>query len=180
MGGYFQKPTNLMRISESQLQENAIKFADLHQIFHVLDLMGSTPWRINKNVLKVVEYIWEEGGGQGEIPLKNYDYSNYVYQYQIDECRSREEKQKLMRKLQNQRDLHSLRCDFTLKLNIATAFKDVGKIYFPQNIDFRGRIYPICPHLNHIGADICRGLLEFAEGKPIGICNLLIILFILL
>jgi DNA-directed RNA polymerase len=30
------------------------------------------------------------------------------------------------------------------------------------------RVYPISPHLNHIGADICRGLLEFAEGKPLG------------
>lgn len=35
-------------------------------------------------------------------------------------------------------------------------------------MDFRGRVYPIPPHLNHMGADINRGLLEFAEGKPLG------------
>lgn len=41
-------------------------------------------------------------------------------------------------------------------------------IYFPHNIDFRGRAYPIPPHLNHIGDDLSRGLMVFAESKPLG------------
>lgn len=24
------------------------------------------------------------------------------------------------------------------------------------------------PHLNHLGSDICRGLLQFAQAKPLG------------
>lgn len=35
-------------------------------------------------------------------------------------------------------------------------------------MDFRGRVYPIPPHLNHMGADMSRGLLSFAEGKKLG------------
>jgi len=35
-------------------------------------------------------------------------------------------------------------------------------------MDFRGRVYPIPPHLNHMGADINRGLLEFSEAKTLG------------
>ena len=70
--------------------------------------------------------------------------------------------------MQAQRDLHSLRCDFMLKLNVAKGFSDISKIYYPHNVDFRGRVYPIPPHLNHMGADLARGLLEFSEGKPIG------------
>jgi DNA-directed RNA polymerase len=168
IGGYYQKPTNLMRIHESMLQERSIKFADLQPTFNVLDIISETPWRINKKVLKVVEAIWEEGGGAGEIPLRHYNYENYVYQYQLQECKDYAEKSKLMKKIQMQRDIHSLRCDFTLKLNVAKAFLNMERIYFPHNIDFRGRIYPIPPHMNHISADICRGMLEFAEGKPIG------------
>ncbi|KVH92612.1 hypothetical protein Ccrd_005344 [Cynara cardunculus var. scolymus] len=34
--------------------------------------------------------------------------------------------------------------------------------------DFRGRAYPMHPYLNHLGSDLCRGILEFAEGRPIG------------
>jgi DNA-directed RNA polymerase len=35
-------------------------------------------------------------------------------------------------------------------------------------MDFRGRAYPIPPHLNHIGDDLCRGLMLFADAKPLG------------
>ena len=35
-------------------------------------------------------------------------------------------------------------------------------------MDFRGRVYPIPPHLNHMGADLNRGILEFSEAKRLG------------
>ena len=38
----------------------------------------------------------------------------------------------------------------------------------PHNLDFRGRAYPIPPHFNHIGDDLSRALLLFAEGRPLG------------
>ena len=53
-------------------------------------------------------------------------------------------------------------------VQVAEAFKDDEAIYFPHNLDFRGRAYPMHPHLNHLGNDLCRGLLEFAQGKPLG------------
>ncbi len=64
-------------------------------------------------------------------------------------------------------ELHSLRCDAQLKYWVAEKFiEDV--IYFPCNLDFRGRAYPIPPNLSHLGSDLCRGLLSFAEAKPLG------------
>lgn len=35
-------------------------------------------------------------------------------------------------------------------------------------MDFRGRAYPIPPTLNHLGNDLCRGLLQFDAAKPLG------------
>ncbi len=55
-----------------------------------------------------------------------------------------------------------------MKLNQADQFKNFKKIYFPYNVDFRGRAYPIPPHLSNIGSDLCRGMLTFAESKPLG------------
>ncbi len=55
-----------------------------------------------------------------------------------------------------------------LKLAIAQSFERVDRFYFPQNVDFRGRVYPIPPHFNHIGNDLSRGLLSFSEGQPLG------------
>ena len=46
--------------------------------------------------------------------------------------------------------------------------KNEKKIYFPHNLDFRGRAYTMHVHLNHIGSDLCRGLLRFEEKKPLG------------
>lgn len=46
--------------------------------------------------------------------------------------------------------------------------KDEEGFYYPHNLDFRGRAYPMHPYLNHLGSDLCRGILEFAEGRPLG------------
>ena len=46
--------------------------------------------------------------------------------------------------------------------------KDEEGFYYPHNVDFRGRAYPMPPYLNHLGSDLCRGILEFAEGRPLG------------
>jgi len=78
------------------------------------------------------------------------------------------EKLKLLKEHQNNKDNHSLRCEFLLRLSIARSFKNVNEIYFPHNMDFRGRVYPIPPHLNHMGADLNRGMLEFSDAKRVG------------
>ena len=64
--------------------------------------------------------------------------------------------------------LTSDRPTFLLRLQVAKDFYDCSHIFFPHSVDFRGRAYPVPPHLNHQGPDICRGLLEFAETKPLG------------
>lgn len=40
--------------------------------------------------------------------------------------------------------------------------------WLPHNMDFRGRVYPVPPHLSHLGADLSRAILVFAKGEPLG------------
>ena len=35
-----------------------------------LDILGSTPWRINQFVLKIAQRLWESGGGMLEMPSR--------------------------------------------------------------------------------------------------------------
>jgi DNA-directed RNA polymerase len=50
----------------------------------------------------------------------------------------------------------------------ASAGRDGRRgFYFPQSCDFRGRVYPTPFMLQIQGDDLQRGLLEFADGKPI-------------
>jgi len=52
-------------------------------------------------------------------------------------------------------EMYSLWCDALYKLSLAQHFRD--KIFWlPHNMDFRGRVYPIAPHLNHLGSDLSR------------------------
>lgn len=63
---------------------------------------------------------------------------------------------KLIKKIKlHNNNMNSLRCDLKLKLAVARDFQD-EKLFFPHNLDFRGRSYPIPAHLNHMGPDICR------------------------
>jgi DNA-directed RNA polymerase len=64
--------------------------------------------------------------------------------------------------------LSSLRYSAILKLDQAEKFRYFDKIYFPYNLDFRGRAYPVPAHLSNVGSDLCRGVLRFAEAKPLG------------
>ena len=62
----------------------------------------------------------------------------------------------------------SLRRDFEYKMAVARMYASEPAIFFPHTVDFRGRAYPMHPHLNHLGGDISRGLLLFATGRKLG------------
>ena len=53
-------------------------------------------------------------------------------------------------------------------MQVAQQFRDEPGMWFPHNMDFRGRAYPMPPHLNHLGSDTSRGILQFAEGRALG------------
>ena len=53
------------------------------------------------------------------------------------------------------------------QLALADLYKDYERIYFPHNLDFRGRVYPLT-QLSPQGTDFCKSLLEFADGHPLG------------
>ena len=54
-GGYLQQDVPIMRMQGSKLQRSALERADIKEICEVLNLMGDTPWRINKRVLEILE-----------------------------------------------------------------------------------------------------------------------------
>ena len=112
-----------------------------------------------------MEYVWSIGGGLGEVPKRFIE--RVITPEMIKEAPFRE-KLKLLKEHQQNKESHGLRCEWLLSLSIAQSFKSCDKIYFPHNCDFRGRVYPVPPHLNHMGPDINRGMLNFAEGKRLG------------
>ena len=64
-------------------------------------------------------------------------------------------------------NLHSQKCTARLQLDVASEHRE-RRFFFPYNVDFRGRAYPVSPYLSHIGDDLCRGVLVFDERRPLG------------
>lgn len=143
----------------------------LDDVFNGLDALGSVSWKINRDVFDVVAQVWNSGEAIADIPPKDslLDPVQAEVPPDVDtEPRARDTyRNRLKVALQARRAAHSTRCDLNYKLEIARAFRD-ETFYFPHNLDFRGRAYPIPPNLSHIGDDMCRGLLLFGEAKTLG------------
>ncbi|KAI1795428.1 DNA/RNA polymerase [Ganoderma leucocontextum] len=172
-GGYFYNRSWAMRFKDSREQEVYLRHASeagrLELVFAGLDVLGSTPWLINRRVFDVVLEVWNSGERFCKIPPavpvepepvrpENMDTDNKAKSVFLQR-----QKQWIQAKAAN----HSDRCSVNYKVDIARAFLG-DTIYFPHNVDFRGRAYPIPPHLSHIGDDLSRGLLMFQEKKALG------------
>ncbi len=96
IGGYYLKPTNVMRVQESS-QEECLKHADLTKVFNVLDVLGETGWAINRPILEVMEALWEEGGGRAELPKRQIASLGKIFDYQIRETNDIKQKRMFMK-----------------------------------------------------------------------------------
>ncbi|XP_044480986.1 DNA-directed RNA polymerase 2, chloroplastic/mitochondrial-like [Mangifera indica] len=169
-GAHLFLPSYVMRVHGVRQQREAVKRAprkQLEPVFEALNTLGNTKWRINKKVLSIVDRVWSGGGrladlvDRNDIPLPEEPDTE-------DEALLRKWKWKVRNVKKENRERHSQRCDTELKLSVARRMKDEEGFYYPHNLDFRGRAYPMHPYLNHLGSDLCRGILEFAEGRPLG------------
>lgn len=136
-------------------------------VFEALNTLGSTKWRVNKRVLSIVDRIWSNGGRLADL-VDRTDVPVPEKPDTEDETLLKNWKWHLRAAKKKNSERHSQRCDVELKLAVARKMKDEEGFYYPHNLDFRGRAYPMHPYLNHLGSDLCRGVLEFAEGRPLG------------
>ncbi|OQR78109.1 DNA-directed RNA polymerase, partial [Tropilaelaps mercedesae] len=140
----------------------------LYPVLDALNVLSKCPWIINKPMLELITQVFLANGNTeldipqppGAIPVPPSPASV-----------PKQEKNKAMRELIFYRrqcnEAYSLWCDMLYKLSIAHHFKD-SVFWFPHNMDFRGRVYPCPPHFNHMGGDVVRSCLLFAQGKPLG------------
>jgi len=59
-----------MKFYDNFLHKEALEISDLKRVFDVLDFLGAQSWKVNKTIFKIIEEIWEEGGGKAKIPFK--------------------------------------------------------------------------------------------------------------
>lgn len=117
-----------MRYKDSVEQQSYMKRAseqgNVELVYAGLDVLGSTPWKINKKIFDVVLEVWNAGYGLGKLPPAVYPHpepqppadnnmkDRALYMYNL--------------KLYNQEKAnnHSSRCNVNYKIEIARAVSE--------------------------------------------------------
>ncbi|NXJ02685.1 RPOM protein, partial [Psophia crepitans] len=171
-GAFVLNDTKLMRLVDGAIQHQLLldqcPLVNLHPVLDALNQLGNCAWKINQPVLDIIISIFNDKGNEkldipppiSEAPKPPAALSNFS-------TLSKSQKHELLLCKKKAAEMHSLRMDALYKLSIANYVRD-KVFWFPHNMDFRGRTYPCPPYFNHLGNDVTRAILLFAEGRPLG------------
>lgn len=171
--GRLQGHANLIRLqdcTESYVKtyQERLQTLDMSQVYEAVNAYQSTAYHINQRVYDVLSVIIEELGGDmagiprmtplDEIPAIPVDADkDTIHQYKR-RCVDRIHRE-IARKTKSIR--------FLTTLAAAKKYKDYPEIYFPVNMDWRGRLYPMPTAITPQGDDMQKSLLEFAHPAEI-------------
>ncbi|XP_047394053.1 DNA-directed RNA polymerase, mitochondrial [Sciurus carolinensis] len=174
-GAFLLSPTKLMRAVEGTTQHQRLLEhcppSNLHGALDTLTQLGNCAWRVNGQVLDLVLELFRDKGcsrlGVPPPPSEAPRPRESHLPPGAPPARKAELRRELASCLKVAREMHSLRADALYRLSLAQHLRH-RVFWLPHNMDFRGRTYPCPPHFNHLGSDLARALLEFAEGRPLG------------
>ena len=116
-----------MRFKDCQEQQSYLHHAsslgNLELVYAGLDVLGSTPWQINRKIFDIVLQVWNSGERLCKIPPAVYDKSepekpeNYDTDVQAKSIHC----QRLKSHVQDKANNHSERCSVNYKIEISRA-----------------------------------------------------------
>lgn len=136
-----------------------------------LNAISQTPWQINEAVFEVAAAALEREVVD-VLPVEPYidipelmDADEWAKMSSSERGAVRSQRRRIHDK--NNKNEAKREAMFRV-LNVAESFLDVPAFYFPHMLDFRGRAYPLPQDLQPQAYDFARGLLQFADAKPLG------------
>lgn len=137
-------------------------------VYGALNALQATSWQINRRVLDVMQYLWDQGTCVGEnmvqqepldLPIKpGKDAGEEVWKSYAQAA--------AIIHGENRTSV-SQRYAFQAALGLATEYRDAPAIHFGWYCDFRGRMYPMQQRLNPQGSENAKALLTFSKTVPI-------------
>lgn len=155
--------------SMSPEHREGLQRADLSAVYAAVNHLQERAWRVNKPVLNVMKTLWEEGARLAGMPPRE-DFalpSTAGVDWDAPLEKAGWKRAAAIVHTRNNK-LVSKRLAFQGRLWIAERFAEEERFFFPWQLDWRGRAYPMAERLNPQGEDADRALLAFADGKRIG------------
>lgn len=171
-GGYYinlKKPLQLVRMSAKDC-DALYSDVDMPTVYKAVNAIQNTAWHINNRVLEVANAVcsWEHIPEALEMPTVNpAEPPIRPIEADTDKDIQREWRQAMTSYYQEDNKRKAKRILVNCILKLANDFKDDEAIYFPHNLDFRGRIYPVTL-IHPQGNDFMKSMLEFSEGVELG------------
>ena len=172
VGGYYTDDVQPYRLIKGAKPKYLAEMqnVDLHRVLEPLNAIQNTPWRVNKTMLEMLDHVFSNNvdvsgfisSDHKELPDKPFHLNEEGYEDMTKEYK----KVCYMIHDDNRRNI-SKRLAVMRTISLGRKFSEYERIYFPHDIDSRGRAYPRPHFLSPQGADYSKGLLEFAEGKVI-------------
>lgn len=169
-GGYWTKELPELDLvkQKNKMFKKELENFDMPEVYSAVNTMQNTPYKINKFVLEVMQQAWDKGLAVGGMPPNvNYDIPNKPHDIETNPVSRKEWKKKaVMIHTENAR-MFSKRLLYAKIMWLADKFKDYQTLYFPLQLDFRGRAYCVPAFLNYQSISGAKALLSFARGKEI-------------
>lgn len=179
-GGYISS-IGRKRLVKTRNQAYLDELGGIHMpmVYSAVNQVQGTPWRINKPVLDVLAGVHARGETLGGLPAiephalppRPVDISTDATIALLTEeqmVRFKAWKAAASKVHEDNARLVSKRFALMMMLRVADQFRDDTAIYFPHHLDFRGRMYPMPTYLHPQAEDSAKGVLEFANGLPLG------------
>ncbi len=138
-------------------------------IYRAMNAIQETPWAINGKVLDVMLEADERGILLPGMPPPNPNpLPERPADIDTNEAARRAWKEKAKLVYEQNAEDEGRRLELAQLLTIGKEYRGDAQIYFPQQLDFRGRVYSIPNTLHPQGSDRGKALLHFGPGKPLG------------
>ena len=170
IGGYRQldwKPRPLVKSRNKQYQTE-LAACNLKPIYDAVNLIQSTPWQIDQEVYDLIRSCWKDSSKITGLPSA-LDEVVPAKPHDIDtNLDSRRQWRKAAAKVYfHNESLESQRLQLLKTMFVGEKMRLNERIWFPQQLDFRGRGYPLPLFLHPQGTSLAKSMLRFARGKPI-------------
>lgn len=167
-GGYHTDalafPPSLVKTSNRE-HRKALEKADLTRVLSAVNAIQRTGWAVNKRVLDVALDLITSGRPVAGLPdLDNTPLPSRPLDIDTNEEAKTAWKREASKVYDHNRRMTGRRVQALKCVRTAEEFARYDAIYFPHQLDFRGRVYPIPQVLNPQGDDLAKGLLMFSEG----------------
>jgi len=169
-GGYWTKELPELDLvkQKNKMFKKELENFEMPEVYSAINNMQNTPFKINSYILGVLQEAWDRGLSVGGLPpSENIDVPNKPTDIDTNEvARKAWKKEAVIAHTENAR-MFSKRLLYAKIIWSAQKFKDYESIYFPLQMDFRGRVYCVPAFLNYQSIEGAKALLQFSNGKEI-------------